>query len=150
MIGQYLSNTNEKATVSILQNILELNKALKYQQCNQHPRALLITRPCVHYLSCFFRQNPLPPRLNHCQQHSPSQAIGEQITLRATEQKDPSKALRHSLTHAVTHSHSFRSEESGSMFRSFHMFMLILNEKEKVKSTATAKVKEQRRNYSLP
>ena len=28
MIGQYLSNTNEKATVSILQNILELNKAL--------------------------------------------------------------------------------------------------------------------------
>ena len=26
MIGQYLSNTNEKATVSILQNILELNK----------------------------------------------------------------------------------------------------------------------------
>ena len=24
--GQYLSNTNEKATVSILQNILELNK----------------------------------------------------------------------------------------------------------------------------
>ena len=28
MIGQYLSNTNEKATVSILQNILELNKGL--------------------------------------------------------------------------------------------------------------------------
>ena len=27
MIGQYLSDTNEKATVSILQNILELNKA---------------------------------------------------------------------------------------------------------------------------
>jgi len=27
MIGQYLSNTNKKATVSILQNILELNKA---------------------------------------------------------------------------------------------------------------------------
>ena len=27
MIGQYLSNTNEKATVSILQNILELNEA---------------------------------------------------------------------------------------------------------------------------
>jgi hypothetical protein len=26
MIGQYLSNTNERATVSILQNILELNK----------------------------------------------------------------------------------------------------------------------------
>jgi hypothetical protein len=26
MIGQYLSNTNEKATASILQNILELNK----------------------------------------------------------------------------------------------------------------------------
>jgi hypothetical protein len=26
MIGQYLSNTNEKTTVSILQNILELNK----------------------------------------------------------------------------------------------------------------------------
>jgi len=28
MIRQYLSNTNERATVSILQNILELNKAL--------------------------------------------------------------------------------------------------------------------------
>jgi len=28
MIRQYLSNTNEKTTVSILQNILELNKAL--------------------------------------------------------------------------------------------------------------------------
>jgi len=28
MIEQYLSNTNERATVSILQNILELNKAL--------------------------------------------------------------------------------------------------------------------------
>ena len=27
MIGQYLSNTNERTTVSILQNILELNKA---------------------------------------------------------------------------------------------------------------------------
>ena len=27
MIGQYLSNTNEKVTVSILQNILKLNKA---------------------------------------------------------------------------------------------------------------------------
>ena len=27
MIGQYLSNTNERATVSILQNILELNQA---------------------------------------------------------------------------------------------------------------------------
>jgi len=29
MIRQYLSNTNKKATVSILQNILELNKALE-------------------------------------------------------------------------------------------------------------------------
>jgi len=28
MIGQYLSNTNENATVSILQNFLQLNKAL--------------------------------------------------------------------------------------------------------------------------
>jgi len=28
MIGQYLSNTNESATVSISQNFLELNKAL--------------------------------------------------------------------------------------------------------------------------
>ena len=28
MIGQYLSNTNESATVSIFQNFLELNKAL--------------------------------------------------------------------------------------------------------------------------
>jgi len=28
MIGQYLSNTNESATVSISQKILELNKAL--------------------------------------------------------------------------------------------------------------------------
>ena len=27
MIGQYLSNTNENATVSIFQNFLELNKA---------------------------------------------------------------------------------------------------------------------------
>ena len=27
MIGQYLSNTNERATMFILQNILELNKA---------------------------------------------------------------------------------------------------------------------------
>jgi len=27
MIGQYLSNTNESATVSILQNFSELNKA---------------------------------------------------------------------------------------------------------------------------
>jgi len=30
MIGQYLSNTNENATVSISQKILELNKALLY------------------------------------------------------------------------------------------------------------------------
>ena len=30
MIGQYLSNINEKATVLILQNILELNKALLF------------------------------------------------------------------------------------------------------------------------
>jgi hypothetical protein len=29
MIGQYLSNTNESATVSISQKILELNKALR-------------------------------------------------------------------------------------------------------------------------
>jgi hypothetical protein len=28
MIGQYLSNTNESATVPVLQNFLELNKAL--------------------------------------------------------------------------------------------------------------------------
>jgi len=28
MIGQYFSQTNENATVSVLQNILELNKAL--------------------------------------------------------------------------------------------------------------------------
>ena len=28
MIGQYLSNTNESATISILQKFLELNKAL--------------------------------------------------------------------------------------------------------------------------
>jgi hypothetical protein len=30
MIGQYLSNTNESATIPILQKILELNKALVY------------------------------------------------------------------------------------------------------------------------
>jgi len=30
MIGQYLSNTNERATVSILENILELNKDKAY------------------------------------------------------------------------------------------------------------------------
>ena len=29
MIGQYLSNTNESATVSISQNFLELDKALE-------------------------------------------------------------------------------------------------------------------------
>jgi len=29
MIGQYLSNTNESATVPILQNLLELNKVQK-------------------------------------------------------------------------------------------------------------------------
>jgi len=28
MIGQYLSNTNEIGTIHVLQNILELNKAL--------------------------------------------------------------------------------------------------------------------------
>ena len=32
MIGQFLSNTNESATVSIFQNFLELNKALQYLQ----------------------------------------------------------------------------------------------------------------------
>jgi len=30
MIGQYLSNTNENATIPILQKNLELNKALVY------------------------------------------------------------------------------------------------------------------------
>jgi len=34
MIGQYLSNTNEKATVSILQNILELNKVQEKKEGN--------------------------------------------------------------------------------------------------------------------
>jgi len=32
MIGQYLSNTNEIATVSILQKFLELNKAIIKRQ----------------------------------------------------------------------------------------------------------------------
>jgi len=32
MIGQYLSNTNENTTIPILQNFLELNKALVYCQ----------------------------------------------------------------------------------------------------------------------
>ena len=31
MIGQYLSNTNESATMSISQKILELNKALVWR-----------------------------------------------------------------------------------------------------------------------
>jgi len=30
MIGQYLSNTNESATIPILQNFLKLNKALEW------------------------------------------------------------------------------------------------------------------------
>ena len=34
MIGQYLSNTNEIATVSILQNILELNKAQRWMDAD--------------------------------------------------------------------------------------------------------------------
>ena len=33
MIGQYLSNTNESATISILQKNLEVNKAL---DCSAH------------------------------------------------------------------------------------------------------------------
>jgi len=41
MIGQYLSNTNESATVSILQNFLELNKA-------QFKNVLVLER---HYIS---------------------------------------------------------------------------------------------------
>ena len=36
MIGQYLSNTNKRATVSILQNILELNKAWGYNGCRTY------------------------------------------------------------------------------------------------------------------
>ena len=32
MIGQYLSNTNENATILILQNFLELNKSLEQLQ----------------------------------------------------------------------------------------------------------------------
>ena len=34
MIGQSLLNTNEKATMSILQNILELNKAQIHRHSN--------------------------------------------------------------------------------------------------------------------
>jgi len=42
MIGQYLSNTNEKATVSILQNILELNKALVCSKITKSMRTILV------------------------------------------------------------------------------------------------------------
>ena len=40
MIGQYLSNTNERATVSILQNILKLNNALMTLPGNAVPAAV--------------------------------------------------------------------------------------------------------------
>jgi len=33
MIGQYLTQTNESATVPVLQNFLELNKALMLYAC---------------------------------------------------------------------------------------------------------------------
>jgi len=37
MIGQYLSNTNESATIPILQNFLELNKAeLTFLSCDRY------------------------------------------------------------------------------------------------------------------
>jgi len=34
MIGQYFSQTNESATIPVLQNILELNKAFVFSCCN--------------------------------------------------------------------------------------------------------------------
>jgi hypothetical protein len=37
MIGQYLSNTNEKTTVSILQNILKLNQASQPARASDVP-----------------------------------------------------------------------------------------------------------------
>ena len=42
MIGQYLSNTNEKATVSILQNILELKKAQSGQKRGGNANAMQV------------------------------------------------------------------------------------------------------------
>ena len=44
MIRQYLSNTNEIGTIPILQNILELNKALMHACItNSHRPALHVT-----------------------------------------------------------------------------------------------------------
>jgi len=48
MIGQYLSNTNKRATVLILQNILELNKALAcLWSCVSSAAVLFIARTRV-------------------------------------------------------------------------------------------------------
>ena len=64
MIGQYLSNTNEKATVSILQNILELNKAwittgqiANGHECNRSESAPLTAR--VQRASLGQRRSPV-------------------------------------------------------------------------------------------
>jgi hypothetical protein len=58
MIGQYLSNTNERATVSILQNILELNKAYIYQPRNQWkypiPPTLLSLQIALSFCCCCY------------------------------------------------------------------------------------------------
>ena len=47
MIGQYLSNTNKSATVSILQNFLELNKAKDSRQVKNSSDAAEDHRPPV-------------------------------------------------------------------------------------------------------
>jgi hypothetical protein len=55
MIGQYLSNTNESATIPILQNFLEVNNALLllYQYyINFLPVALLKEKPHVNFQLC--------------------------------------------------------------------------------------------------
>ena len=42
MIGQYLSNTNESATVYILQNFLEVNKARMNLRFSDHCPTLIV------------------------------------------------------------------------------------------------------------
>jgi len=56
MIGQYLSNANESATISILPNNLELNNAqmVKKTQPNQRQYSLRFKKSVVFYfdISC--------------------------------------------------------------------------------------------------
>jgi hypothetical protein len=54
MIGQYLSNTNESATVSISQNFSELNKALVYNDDNKHKEKIGSEKIREYYLQDSF------------------------------------------------------------------------------------------------